>query len=56
MTEHTVYHPRLEGVVRTVADKKSRDAHKGAGWRMTPKGDEDREAAVQAAESDILTD
>ena len=39
-TEYVVHHPRLRGVTRTVTGKAAREAHKKAGWRMTPIGDD----------------
>lgn len=36
MSDHTVYHPRLPGVVRTGLSDELRERHKAAGWRMTP--------------------
>lgn len=52
----TVYHPTFPDVARVVGSKAAREAHKAAGWRMTPAGDEHREAAEQAAEADPVTD
>ena len=36
MSEHTVYHPTFPGVARTGLTDEQREAHKAAGWRMTP--------------------
>lgn len=36
MAEHTVYHPRLPGVVRSGLSDEQRESHKASGWRMTP--------------------
>ena len=33
---HTVYHPRLPGVVRTGLSDAQRESHKASGWRMSP--------------------
>ena len=32
----TVYHPVFADVTREVADEAAREAHKAAGWRLTP--------------------
>ena len=45
----TVYHPVFADVTREVADEAAREAHKAAGWRLTPiPGDKD-EAPAKAA-------
>lgn len=36
MSDHTVYHPRLPGVVRSGLSDEQRESHKASGWRMTP--------------------
>lgn len=33
---HTVYHPRLPGVIRSGLTDEQRESHKASGWRMTP--------------------
>lgn len=36
MASSTVYHPTFPSVVRTGLTDEQREAHKAAGWRMTP--------------------
>ena len=36
MSEHTVYHPTFRTVTRAGLTDAQREAHKAAGWRMTP--------------------
>ena len=48
MAEHTVYHPTFRTVTRTGLSDAQREAHKAAGWRMTPiPADADTEPGVE---------
>lgn len=47
--KRTVYHPVFPGVTREVATEEQREAHKAAGWRMTPISTEKAEAPTKAA-------
>lgn len=55
----TVYHPVFADVTREVADEAAREAHKAAGWRLTPipadRDDEPTKPAPKAPERPIET-
>ena len=56
----TVYHPVFADVTREVADEAAREAHKAAGWRLTPiptgRADEPAKPAPKAPKRPIETD
>lgn len=61
MSEHTVYHPTFATVTRTGLSQADREAHKKAGWRMTPlpadkAGDEPVAQRRRAKKNVIKTD
>lgn len=39
MATNTVYHPTFSDVTRQVSTEAEREAHKAAGWRMSPLGE-----------------
>lgn len=56
----TVYHPVFADVTREVADGAAREAHKAAGWRLTPiptdRDDEPAKPAPKAPKRPVETD
>ena len=61
MSEHTVYHPTFPTVTRTGLSDAQREAHKAAGWRMTPiptdkSGDEPEKPKASGRKNVIKTD
>ena len=53
----TVYHPVFADVTREVVGGAAREAHKAAGWRLTPiPTDRGNEPAPKAPEGPVETD